>query len=121
MLNNHVTAAVTALVAIYAALAIWYDGRRELRYFAVAGLFAALTAADELPALSFLAALSAGLLWQAPRPTLAAYLPAVLVVAAVSSPPTTWLTAAAAGLHASQRTTSRATIGILPGTLETAE
>jgi hypothetical protein len=81
-LNNHVTAAVTTLVALYAAIRIYYDGRRELRYFVVAGLFAALTAADELPALSFLVALSVGLLWKAPRQTLVAYLPAVLLVVA---------------------------------------
>ncbi len=82
VLNNHLTAAVTTLAALYAAARIWYDGRRELRYFAVAGLMAALTAADELPALSFFAVLTAGLLWKAPRPTLVAYLPAALVVAA---------------------------------------
>ncbi len=81
VLNNHVTGAVTALAAVYAAARIWYDGRRELRYFAVAGLMAALTAADELPALSFFAILSVGLLWKAPRQTLLAYLPAALIVA----------------------------------------
>jgi hypothetical protein len=81
VLNNHVMGAVTALAAVYAAARIWYDGRRELRYFAVAGLMVALTAADELPALSFLAILSAGLLWKAPRQTLFAYVPAALFVA----------------------------------------
>ena len=82
VLNNHLIGAVTALAAVYAALRIWYDGRREWRYFATAGFFAALTASDELPALSLLTVLFAGLLWRAPRPTLAAFLPAVLLVAA---------------------------------------
>jgi hypothetical protein len=82
VLNNHVTGAVTALAAIYTAARIWYDGRRELRYFIVAGLLAAATVADELPALSFFALLSAGLLWKAPRQTLIGYLPAALLVAA---------------------------------------
>jgi hypothetical protein len=82
VLNNHVTGAVTTLVAVYAAARIWYDGRREFRYFAVAGLMAAFTAADELPALSFFALLTAGLLWKAPKQTLIAYLPAALLVAA---------------------------------------
>lgn len=81
VLNNHVTGAVTTMAAVYAAARIWYDGRRELRYFAVAGFFAAFTAADELPALSFFALLSAGLLWKAPRQTLVAYVPAAVVVA----------------------------------------
>lgn len=81
-LNNHDTAAVTTMVAIYAAIQIWYGGRLELRYFFLAGLFAALTASDELPALSLFAVLSLALLWKAPRQTLIAYLPAALLVAA---------------------------------------
>ncbi len=80
--NNHLTAAVTVLAAVYPAIQIWYGGRREWRYFAIAGFFAALTAADELPALSLFAMLGAGLLWKAPRQTLVAFLPAALVVAA---------------------------------------
>ncbi len=82
VLNNHVTGAVTTLIALYAAVRIWYDGRHELRYFIAAGLLAAFTAADELPALSFFALLSVGLLWKAPKQTLIAYLPAAVVVAA---------------------------------------
>ena len=70
---------MTTLVAVYAAARIWYDGRRELRYFAMAGLLAAFTAANELPALSFFALLTVGLFWKAPRQTLLAYLPAALV------------------------------------------
>jgi len=82
VLNNHITAAVTTIIALYAAIQIWYGGQRELRYFAIAGVFAALTATDELPALSLFALLSAGLLWKAPRQTLLGYVPAALVVVA---------------------------------------
>jgi hypothetical protein len=82
VLNNHLPAAVCAMVALYAAVRIWFDDQRRLAYFVVAGLFAALTAANELPALALFAALSAALAWKAPRETLLAYAPAALVVAA---------------------------------------
>jgi hypothetical protein len=81
-LNNHITAAVTTAIAIYAAIQIWYGARRELRYFILVGLFAALTATDELPALSLFVLLSVALLWKAPRQTLAGFVPAALVVVA---------------------------------------
>lgn len=81
-LNNHVIAAACAMAAIYPALRIVYDGERRLRYFAWAGFFAAFTAANELPALAFLAAVAAGLLLTAWRPTLVAFAPAAIVVAA---------------------------------------
>jgi len=80
VLNNHVVAAVSAGIALYACLRIWLDGRREFRYFAISGLFAALTAANELPALTFFAAVSALLCWQAPRQTARVYVPAALLV-----------------------------------------
>ena len=81
-INNHLPAAVTGMVALYAAIRIWFDAERRWQYFAVAGLFAALTAADELPALSLFAALTAAILWKAPWKTLAVYVPAAAVVAA---------------------------------------
>lgn len=82
VLNNHVAAAVSVTVAIYAAVCIWHEGERRLRWFVLAGLFAAFTAANELPALSLFAALSLALLWKAPRQTLLAYVPAALLVGA---------------------------------------
>ena len=82
VLNNHLPAAVTAMIALYAAYRIWFEGERRPRYFVLAGLFAALTAADELPALALWGALGAVLLWKVPRGTLLAYVPASLVVAA---------------------------------------
>ncbi|MHC4178769.1 MAG: hypothetical protein ACYSWU_14760 [Planctomycetota bacterium] len=81
-INNHLPAAVSAMVTLYAAVRIWVDGERRLRYFALAGLFAAFTVTNELPALALFAALSAALLWKAPRQTILAYLPAALVVLA---------------------------------------
>ncbi len=83
-INNHLIAAVSAAIALHAALVIWYGGETRLRWHALAGLFAAFTAANELPALAFFAAVTVGLLWKSPRGTLLAYLPAALLVAAAS-------------------------------------
>lgn len=80
-INNHLPAAVCATVAMYAAAPIWYDGDRRIRHFVLAGLFGALLAACELPALALFAVLSLALLCKAPRQTLLAYVPAALVVA----------------------------------------
>lgn len=82
VLNNHVLGAVTATIALYAAVRIAYDGERRWWYFVIAGLAASMTAADELPALTFLGLLGVLLLWRAPRPTMFAFVPAMLVVAA---------------------------------------
>lgn len=82
VLNNHLPAAVSAMIALYPALRIWYDGERRARYFLVAGFFAAFTAACELPALSFFALLSIALLFRAPRQTLLLYLPPAAIVIA---------------------------------------
>ncbi len=81
-INNHLPAAICALAAVYPTVRIWFDGRRRLRYFVLAGLFAALAAGNELPAASLLAALGFVLLLGAPRQALLGFLPAVLVVAA---------------------------------------
>jgi hypothetical protein len=82
--NNHLTAAVSAGIALDAALRIWYDGERRLRWFFVAGFFAAFTAADELPALAFFAAVVIGLLYKAPVESCKALLPAALIVVAAA-------------------------------------
>ncbi|MBI1900099.1 MAG: hypothetical protein HYS13_03150 [Planctomycetia bacterium] len=81
-LNNHLPAAVSAAIATWYGVRIWCDSSRSLVHFGLAGTFAAFAAANELPALSFFAALSAALLWKAPRQTLLAYTPPALVVAA---------------------------------------
>jgi hypothetical protein len=80
-LNNHLIAAVSAAIAIYAALPIWCDGERRFRYFVAAGIFAAFTAANDLPALSFLGLVGVALFWRSPSRTLLAFVPAVAAVA----------------------------------------
>jgi hypothetical protein len=80
-INNHLPGAVCAVVAAYAAVRIWFDGERRLRYFVIAGLSAALAATFELPATSILAAVAVLLLWKSPRLALLGFAPAVLVVA----------------------------------------
>jgi energy-coupling factor transporter transmembrane protein EcfT len=81
-LNNHLPAAVCAAITLLAVCRIWYDGQRGAGVFAIAGFFAACTAAFELPALSFFALISVGLLVKSPRRTLLVYSPAALVVVA---------------------------------------
>lgn len=80
VLNNHTVAAVSASIALYAAIRIAADGERRLRYFALAGFAAALTAADDLPAVILVAFLGLLLLWRAPRPTLLAFVSGAAVV-----------------------------------------
>jgi hypothetical protein len=82
VLNNHLPGAISALIAVYAVVRIWFDDERRLRYFFLAGLFAAFAAANELPALALLAAIGVGLIWKAPRQTLYAFVPGVLLVVA---------------------------------------
>lgn len=81
-LNNHLPAAVSVTVAVWAALAIWRDGERRWPLFAVCGFFAAFAVTNELPALSLFAALGAALLWRSPSRTLLAFVPAAAIVAA---------------------------------------
>lgn len=83
-INNHLPAAVCAVIVIYAALRIVVDGERRLRWFALAGFFAAFMAANELPALSMFCLVAAWLLLRAPRETVIAFAPAAFLVAAAS-------------------------------------
>ena len=78
-LNNHVIAACTAMFTLHAFVRIWYDGRREWYWFALAGFFAAFTAATELPAGLLAVILFIALLVKDRRRTLTAALPAALV------------------------------------------
>ena len=81
-INNHLPAAISVFIASFAVLKILRDGDQRLGYFALAGGFAAFAVANELPALSFLALLGGILLWQAPRKTCLAFVPAAALVAA---------------------------------------
>jgi hypothetical protein len=80
-LNNHLPAAISVLIAVYAALPIWSGGERRWSCFAVAGLSSAFAAANELPALSLFALLAAALCWKSPSRTLLAFAPAAAIVA----------------------------------------
>jgi len=82
VINNHLPAAVAAAVALYCLVRIWFDSDRRWRWFVVGGLAAGFMAANELPALALLGLLGLALICTAPGRTLAAWLPAVLVVAA---------------------------------------
>ncbi len=82
--NNHTPAAVCVAVALFATVRIWYDGERRALYFLLAGFFAAMSVACELPALSFCVLLGVALLWKAPRETLLGFAPAALLVAAAA-------------------------------------
>lgn len=83
-LNNHVIAATTGMVAVHAALRIWYDGRRQWYWFALAGFFSAFTAAIELPAGLLAAGLFLALLAKDWRRTLVAGLAAAAIPAAAA-------------------------------------
>lgn len=79
-INNHVPAAVGVTIALYALLVIWYDGDRRWWLFILAGICGAFAAANELPALAFLACVGLGLFLRAPVRTLALFLPGVVAV-----------------------------------------
>ncbi len=84
VLNNHLIAAVSTAIALYAGVRIWYDDDRWPWHFLLAGLFGAFTAANELPALAFFGLLGLALLWKAPKQTLLFGVPAALVVVAAA-------------------------------------
>jgi hypothetical protein len=80
-LNNHTQAACFAFYTAYLMLTIWYENRREPWRFALAGLCAGWTAANEFPAgLLVIAAMGLAFLVDR-RKTLIYFLPPVLLVA----------------------------------------
>jgi hypothetical protein len=83
-LNNHLTAAISLIVGLAVLLPIWTDGSRSWWRFATGGLAFGFLAANELPALSMLALVGAGLLLKSPLRTFWAFVPAALVVAAAA-------------------------------------
>jgi hypothetical protein len=78
-LSNHSVATCATLFAIHAALQVIGGGERGAILFIASGFFAGLTAAMELPAAAFVAALFLLLLWHAPWRTILLYLPSALV------------------------------------------
>jgi len=81
-INNHLPAAICVLLAMAISLPIWHKNQRSLFRFFAAGLLAGFAAANELPALSFVALLGVGLFWKSPKGAMLGYLPAVVAVAA---------------------------------------
>jgi hypothetical protein len=82
VLTNHLVAAACAAAALYSFVRIWCEGDCRARWFAMAGFFCAMLAANELPGAALAAVLGLVLLWKAPRHTLMAFAPPALVVAA---------------------------------------
>jgi hypothetical protein len=82
--TNHWPAACAAMVALDATLRIVVDGERRPRWFLIAGLAAAFTAACELPALAFCGCVLLLLAWKSPLATLRAALPGLALVAGLA-------------------------------------
>jgi hypothetical protein len=80
-LNNHLPAAIGVAATIAVAMQIGWYGKQRLRWFVLAGLMAASTAANELPALSFFCLVALLMFWVSPRQTLLGFLPAAGIVA----------------------------------------
>ena len=78
--NNHLPAAACCGLTFHALVRI-SQGNQSPKYFVLAGFAAALTAANELPALSLLAAVTAYLFWVNWKRFLVWFAPAVAVVA----------------------------------------
>jgi len=82
-LNNHLPAAVSAMFTLACLLPICWQRQEEWWRFAGAGLFAAFTAACELPALAFFVVVASMLVQRSPRQALVWFVsPALLIAAA---------------------------------------
>ena len=78
-LNNHTVAAYSVFFALYQFVRIWDQRQLSAWRFAVSGFFAAFAAANELPALAFLASLAGLLLVRDFRQTVLYFIPAALI------------------------------------------
>ena len=81
-ITNHLPAAACAAVLLDALVRIWLDGDRRIATFIAAGFFAAMMAANEVPAAALTAVAGMVILCLSPRKTLLAFLPAALIVLA---------------------------------------
>lgn len=81
-LNNHLPAAASAALSLEFLVRVWHDRSRRAADFAALGLLAALTAANELPALAWFAAVVALAAWSDLRRTLCWLAPSAALVAA---------------------------------------
>ncbi len=81
-LNNHLPAAISVLIAVYAGLLVWRERKLCWSYFVIAGLFSAFAAANELPAVSFLVLIAIALAIRSPLKTLVAFVPSAAIIVA---------------------------------------
>jgi hypothetical protein len=80
-LNNHTVAAISLVVALAVVVPVLSGECRGWWRFGIAGFALGFLAANELPALSLLVFTGLGLAWKWPAKTLAAFVPAALVIA----------------------------------------
>lgn len=83
-LNNHLVAAISLIAALALAVPIWRENRREWWRFASVGLAVGFLAANEIPAIAFLVIALVGLAIKDWQRTVAAFVPAVAIVAAAA-------------------------------------
>ncbi len=81
-LNNHLPAALAVALSLWCIDRVALRGDSRIRWFLLCGLATSFGAANELPALSWVAAAGGVLFFVSPGKTLLAYLPALLPVAA---------------------------------------
>lgn len=81
VLNNHIIGAVSAAITLSYFVRIWCDGSTRKIDYAVCGLAAAFTAANELPALSMFALIALALLLRDRQAWLVGFLPSAVLVA----------------------------------------
>lgn len=81
-LNNHLPAAISVMIASYFLCRILWQQRNDWACYFVCGLFATFAAANELPALSFLAIVGAFCTVRSPAKTITAFVPGVAIVLA---------------------------------------
>ena len=84
VLNNHIVAAVSAAIAFASFTRIWCDGSTRTRDYAICGLAAAFTAANELPALAMFALMALALFTRDRRAWLVGFMPPALLVVIAS-------------------------------------
>jgi hypothetical protein len=84
VLNNHLPAAVSVMIALYMLTLIWRKPESSWLVYAAAGLFAAFAFANELPAASFFAAALGIATIKSFKKTLLCFLPAATLIVAAS-------------------------------------
>ena len=84
VLNNHLPAAVSVMIAVYLLTLIWRKPDSNWFAYATCGLFAAFAFTNELPALSFFAAALAICSIKSFSKTLIGFVPAALIIIAGS-------------------------------------